>query len=254
MKLFDAHCHLQDNTLPNRPGALLTEAAEKGVACCACCGTAEADWSKVLELAAEHSEIYPMIGIHPWLVIPDWKKSFQKLRDLLITNPSAGIGETGLDFQKRFANRAEQEASFIAHLDLADELGRPVAVHCVRAWGRLIEILKEHPAPRVLLHAFGGPAELIPELIKLNCWFSVGCTVTNPDAKRVREAAEQIPIDRLLVETDSPDLPPRGIDSPNVPANLPYVIQALSGIRNTSEEALSTQTFENTMRFFQLFD
>ena len=81
---------------------------------------------------------------------------------LLRENPEAGIGETGLDFQERFTNRPEQEASFVAHLDLARELNRPIAVHCVHAWGRLVDILREHPAPRVLLHAFGGAAELIP--------------------------------------------------------------------------------------------
>jgi TatD DNase family protein len=169
----------------------------------------------------------------------DWKEHFQTLGKLLREHPEAGIGETGLDFQERFTNRTEQEACFAAHLELARELNRPVAVHCVHAWGRLVELLREHPAPRVLLHAFGGAAELIPELIKLNCWFSFCGSVTHPNAKRVRAAAAAVPENRLLVETDSPDFTPAGCEPPNEPANLVHIVRAIAGLRGIPVDRLA---------------
>jgi TatD DNase family protein len=197
-----------------------------------------------------------MIGIHPWFVSKDWKNSFQTLEACLREKEAAmlwlGIGETGLDFQEKFTNRAEQEACFAAHLDLARELDRPAAVHCVQAWGRLVEILRGHPAPRILLHAFGGAAELIPQLAELNCWFSFCGNVTNPNAKRVRAAAAAVPAERLLIETDSPDFPPAGCSSPNEPANLIHVARAVAQLRNLSVEELADCTFRNSLQFFSL--
>ena len=270
MKLFDAHCHLQD--VPDIE-SLMARAASAGIERMVCCGTSSKDWNRVLQLATEFPQIIPMIGLHPWFVchslrsLPhhecdeaslaslgskDWKEHFQTLEKLLRKHPEVGIGETGLDFQKQFINRAEQEASFAAHLELAREMNRPVAVHCVHAWGRLVELLREHPAPRVLLHAFGGAAELIPELIKLNCWFSFCGSVTHPNAKRVRAAAIAVPENRLLVETDSPDFTPAGCEPPNEPANLVHIVRAIAGLRGIPVDRLAdiVQKKERGVYFF----
>ena len=267
MKLFDAHCHLQDDALFPDIGNVMKRAAEAGVERMACCGTSPADWNQVFQLAEKFPQIIPMIGIHPWFVgcragaatPPDsevtdlgykWKQNVQTLEKLLREHPEAGIGETGLDFQEKFTNRAEQEASFAAHLDLARELNRPVAVHCVHAWGQLIEILREHPAPKIILHAFGGAPELIPELVVLNCWFSFCGAVTNPQAKRVRTSVVAVPEDRLLIETDSPDFPPSGCLPPNEPANLIHVACAVAELRGISVEAVASLTSLNAKQVF----
>jgi TatD family hydrolase len=173
-----------------------------------------------------------------------WKETFQPLEKMLRDFPSLGIGETGLDFSKKFTNRAEQEECFAAHLDLARELDRPVTVHCVKAWGRLIEILKEHPAPRIVLHAFGGSAELIPELMKLNCWFSFGEAVMNPKAKRARAAVVAVPADRLLIETDSCGEPEKLID----------VARAVAELRGVPVEEIAELTFKNARTVFSSTD
>ncbi len=260
MKLFDAHCHFESAEAVER-------AAAAGVVGMAVCGTNSNDWKKVLQLAEGFPQIVPMVGLHPWFVgcragaeTPpesaitgrgyNWKDDFQTLEKMVRKDPSLGIGETGLDFQNRFTNRAEQEDSFAAHLDLARELNRPVAVHCVQAWGRLVEILREHPAPRVLLHAFGGAPELIPELIALNCWFSFCGSVTNPKATRVRASAAAVPADRLLIETDSPDFPPPGCPSPNEPANLIHVARAVADLRGVSADDIAQITFTNATELF----
>lgn len=250
MKLFDAHCHLQNDALFPNHGKIMERAGAAGIEKLAVCGTNSEDWKKVFQCSEKYPQVVPSIGIHPWFVSSDWKISFQSLEKLLRENPSAGVGETGLDFQERFVNRAEQEASFAAHLDLAHKLNRPVAVHCVKAWGRLVEILREHSYPRVILHAFGGAAELIPELAGLNCFFSFCGSVTNPRAKRVRLAAAAVPADRLLIETDSPDFPSAGCNSPNEPANLIHVARAIAGLRGVSVEETASLTLSNGAKLF----
>jgi TatD DNase family protein len=277
MKLFDAHCHLpavakamadtQDETLLPEIGGIMERAAAAGVERMACCGTSPSDWTQVLQLAEKFPQVIPMIGTHPWFVegrdgSPSrpwraedstpylWKQDIQCLEKLLRDFPNLGIGETGLDFQEKFTNRAEQEASFAAHMDLARELNRPVAVHCVHAWGRLIEILREHPAPKIILHAFSGATDLIPELVDINCWFSFCGSVANPQAKRARASVVAVPEDRLLIETDSPDFPPLGCPLTNEPANLIHVARAVAELRGISVEAVASRTFSNAAQVF----
>lgn len=265
MKLFDAHCHLQSSDVFERAAAL-------GIAGMTVCGTSSNDWKNVLKLAEKFPDFgkekcspmqfVPMLGIHPWFVgsgvgaetppksvIMDrgcnWKKDFQTLEKTVCDFPMLGIGETGLDFQSRFTNRSEQEASFATHLDLACELDRPIAVHCVQAWGRMIELLKKHPVPRVLLHAYSGSAELIPELIKLNGWFSFGPSVMNSASKRAREAVVAVPAVRLLIETDLVD----------EPETLIAVAGAVAKLRSVPVEKIARLTFDNAQNlFFQLHE
>ena len=251
MKLFDAHCHLL-------PPEAVERAAAAGVAGIAVCGTSPDDWAQVFKTLELFPQIFPMVGIHPWFVkgrdgspsrpddaarpaVEPCHEEFQTLEKLLREYPGAGIGETGLDFQDKFKNRAEQEASFAAHLDLARELNRPVAVHCVQAWGRLIELLREHPAPRVLLHAFSGAPELISELTGLNCWFSFGSAVMNPRAKRAMVSAAAVSADRLLIETDSSGEPEKLIE----------VARAVAELRKVPVEEVADLTFSNAGRFFK---
>lgn len=261
MEMFDAHCHLQEDVLFPNLGKIMERAAAVGVVRMAVCGTLPKDWPKVFQCMKKSKEFFsPLgkekcaltqsVGIHPWFVSKDWKKEFQSLeKDASML--SVGIGECGLDFQKRFTNRAEQEECFRAHLDLATTLDRPVAVHCVQAWGRMLEILRDYPKPKKILHAFGGAAELIPELTELNCWFSFCGNVTNPNAKRVRAAVVEVPDDRLLVETDAPDFPPLGCSKPNEPANLIHVVRAVSEFRKEPVEQIAALTFANAERLFQ---
>lgn len=248
MKLFDAHCH----TVP---------AAD--VAGAAVCGTRSKDWKNVLEnfpnLGKEKCapmQLVPMIGIHPWFVskpwkqaepAPDnfskhWKNDFQTLEKILLDFPMLGIGECGLDFSDKFQNRAEQEECFIAHLELGRELDRPVTVHCVQAWGKMLEILREYPQPKKILHAFSGAAELIPKLTELNGWFSFGPAVLNPNAKKARAAVAAVPDERLLIETDSD----------GEPGKLMPVARAVAELRGASVEEIAELTFTHAERLFDV--
>ncbi len=244
---------------------MLERATAAGVAGMAVCGTSPSDWAQVFQCSEAGStgglavfqglevspQIYLGIGLHPWFVPADgginskeWKDSFQTLEACLAEDKTEAamlwLGETGLDFSERFTNRIEQEECFAAHLDLARELDRTVTVHCVQAWGRMVEILREHPAPNVMLHAYSGSEELIPELIKLNGWFSFGEAVMNPKAKRARAAVIAVPADRLLIETDSDGEPEKLID----------VARAVAELRGVPVEEIAELTFNNAQTLF----
>jgi TatD DNase family protein len=235
-----------------------------GVGAWACCGVSEADWDALAALASREPEIHPSFGLHPWHVLeagPSWR---ERLAALLEAWPGAGVGEAGLDLARPgIASPETQEQALRAQIALARELGRPLSLHGVRAWGRLLEILREfgHHAPGLLCHGFSGASDLIPHFSTLNVFFSFPATLTRHRATRVHAAARAAPLDRLLVETDAPDIPPivgdpaslpRGRDGRpiNAPANLLVVLDALAITRGEDAARLGERTAENAARLF----
>lgn len=194
--LFDAHCHLQD--LPaGEVGAALARARAAGVTRMACCATGEEDWEAVLALAAAHSEIVPFLGLHPWKVSaarPGWEARLEAL----LARHAAGLGECGLDFARRPVDRGAQLAALRVQLRLAGRLERPVALHCVRAWGALALALREEGVPPsgAMVHAFGGSPETARELQ------GRGLLLSFRDAHPALPAVRG---DCLLLESDGPE-------------------------------------------------
>lgn len=190
---FDTHCHLQDPRFEGRVPELLARAQAAGVTHMVCCATREADWDRVLGLARDHPCVLPMLGLHPWFV-PEAQGWLDRLRARLRA-PRIGIGECGLDFSPGRPGRAGQEAAFEAQVRLAIELDRPLSIHCVRAWGRLLDLLRRTgiPAAGAALHAFSGSTEVAVELQGLGLYLS--CPGSSPPAA--------LPT-RLLYETDAP--------------------------------------------------
>ncbi len=180
MAAFDAHAHLQDPRIAD-PGALLARAWAAGVTDIVCCGTEEGDWEAVLALAKAHAGLRPMLGLHPWRVTgasPAWRATLEGL----LRASAAGVGECGLDFAMRGADRTAQAAALRFQLGLAQDLGRPVALHCVRAWGPLTELLREVGVPRAgaLVHGFGGSADTARELQALGVHLSFSAAFLDP--------------------------------------------------------------------------
>ena len=258
MNLFDAHCHLQDARLRADLPGVMTRARAAGVEHMLCCGTAEDDWAEVARLAEEYPAVVPAFGLHPWYAqrrSPAW---MERLRALLAGQATAAVGEIGLDHAIEERNDAEQEAVFLAQLQLARELERPVVVHCRRAWGRLIALLAElRTLPRgFVVHSYSGARELIEPLAGAGGWFSFSGSITWRRNVRGREAARHAPRDRLLVETDAPDLMPAMPqttatveDAVNEPANLVRVLAVVAELRNTPAEVMAEQVWGNARRF-----
>jgi TatD DNase family protein len=209
MRYFDAHCHLQDERLLPHLDAALARAVQAGVASMMCCGSSEADWPLLPDLARRFPGVRVAFGLHPWYVherTPAW---LDTLAASLQGTPST-VGEIGLDHALDKSTFAAQEEVFLAQIRLAGQLARPVSIHCRRAWGRLMELLDEKgwPAAGFVLHSYSGSAELVQSLVRRGAFFSFSGAITFEQNRRGREAVVAVPADRLLIETDAPDLAP----------------------------------------------
>jgi TatD DNase family protein len=174
-------------------------------------GTGPHDWDAVEHLAASYPEVVPSFGLHPWKVGTEPQGWLGDLEDRLIRHPAAGVGEIGLDRWIRGHDLDRQKIAFLAQLELAARLGRSLSIHCLQAWGTLREILTEHQSPvGFLLHSYGGPAEMVEEFATLGARFSLSGYFFCPEKAEKLSVFDRVPRDRLLVETDAPDmaLPP----------------------------------------------
>lgn len=264
--LFDAHNHLQD--FAGRPDfeKILGEARDAGVTRMVVNGTTEADWPVVADLARRYPDlIIPAFGLHPWFIAqrsPDW---LAILENFLREFPGAAVGEIGLDRWIPEYDWDDQVTVFLEQWRFAVARNRPVQVHCLRAFGHLEQLLRDEPKPERgwLLHSYGGPAEMVPAFVKLGASFSFSGYFLHP--RKIVERSEVfrlVPHDRLLVETDAPDMAPpedrRRFPCPtgdsgkpeNHPGNLASVASGLAEILGMSPEALATLTRANAGRMF----
>ena len=247
---FDTHCHLQDPRFGMDLEAVLGRANRSGVTHMVCCGTREGDWGRVLQLSRSHPEILPMLGLHPWYASQAETGWLPRLRALVADAP-VGIGECGLDFALENPDRTLQESVFRSQLRLAHELNRPISIHCRRAWERLASVAKEEGLPRAgaVVHAFSGSAAVARELQALGFHLSFACSLANPANLRAAKAVRVVSEDRLLLETDSPDLPhePGAV---NEPTHIHLVAEAAAHLRGADLESTLAQTYRNSIRIF----
>ena len=258
--LLDVHAHLQDPAFDADRATVLRRAEAAEVRRIVCAGTCEDDWAAVVELARADRRIIPALGLHPWFVndhSPEWLDRLQCLLDRV---PSA-VGEIGLDRWVRDRDEAVQENVFRMQWDIACQRGLAMIVHCLRAWGWLLEVLRtEKTSPAgFVLHAYGGSAEQVPELAKMGAYFSVGTSILDPSRKRLRQAVAAVPSERLLLETDSPFLPPPASHRPaelitiegscrNEPCMLPSILAEVARVRGETEESVRQTIWQNGQR------
>lgn len=261
--LYDAHNHLQDLRLRPRLLELIAECRRAGIRRMVVNGSCEADWPQVRALAGENPEVLPSFGYHPWYVRERSGRWLQELERHLDSVPSA-LGEIGLDRWIENPDVPLQEEMFRAQLRLAAGRNLPVSIHCLKAWGRLDEILREEPRPPAgfLLHSYGGPAEMVAGFVELGAYFSLSGYFAHERKAKQREAFKLVPLDRLLLETDAPDMwpPERWNDHPltdpanarplNHPANLAAVYRFAAGFLELEQQQLVTVVEENFHRLF----
>jgi TatD DNase family protein len=246
----DTHCHLQDERL-GEPAGVMKRSRAAGVERVMCCATAENDWEVVEHIGRTSDGVAVSFGVHPWLagrVKEGWEERLEnRLRGM-----ASGVGEIGLDFMIEQPGRDTQERVFVAQLEVANRLDRPVSIHCRRAWGPMIELLKKH-RPKVggVMHSYAGSVELLAEFGKLGLRVSFSGTVTRPRRKRAREAAAAVDPAMLLVETDSPDQPPAGCENaPNEPAHVTRVARTVAQLRGITLDKVAALTSSNYTDLF----
>lgn len=240
---FDAHCHV----LPDNSG--------QTAACCGdsgngrlLCGVAPADWPVVAHLASVWPGTVPAFGLHPWHVAPQQRDWPEVLERLLHVHPDAWVGEIGLDSLKTsLVSEALQEQAFSRQLDLAQGLGRPVNLHCVKAYEPLRSLLDRHylvEGPRAfILHSFNGPHQEIEQFRQRGAYFSVGVLASRRDTPRIRARIALLPQDRVVLESDAFLQP--GIDAEE---DLAYTVQWLAALSQESKAETWERVFRNSQR------
>lgn len=276
--LYDAHQHFHFDPLrPHRP-ALLADLRAIGLGKAVVNATNEAEWAVVAALAREHPWVVPSHGIHPWDCGNRSANWLAGLRRTLLDDPAAGVGEIGLDrwivhgirpddpriAGLRVAPMAEQAEVFAAQFALAAELNRAASIHCVQAFGALLDVLKAaspRPARGFLIHGYGGPAEMVGPFADLGAYFSFNVELLQPRHRARLQNFKSIPADRLLVETDAPTkpppdklnrypLPPGPEGAINHPANLIVAYEQLATLRGLPFDRLADQVEQNFRRLF----
>ena len=263
MNLYDAHNHLHDERLAPFRSEVLLRLEELPIARSVVNGTQESDWPAVASLAGEKPWVHPSFGLHPWYVQNRSSRWKETLEALLLQFPNAGVGEVGLDRWIENFDIETQTEVFSFQLALAAKHDRPLSIHCLKAWGALWELLRETPLPTrgFLLHSYGGPAEMVHGFVERGGFFSFSPYFLHTRKAKQRELFAALPLDRLLVETDAPDLAPPPERNPNplqttadAPLNHPLNIQlaheAIAAIRGIPLADLAEAVESNFHRLF----
>lgn len=252
MILFDAHCHLNDALYNGRVPDVIARARAAGVERMNCCGCEENDWESVRKLAGEYEAVLPSFGLYPLNVSGKSEQWLAKLKSFLLSIPS-GVGEIGLDNSVEGQNNREQEEAFVAQLRLARELQRPVTIHCRKAWGRLMDILRQECGVKHggIMHTYSGSPELVRPLEEMGLSISFSGAITREGNRRGHQSLPLVSLDRLMLETDSPGLMPVGAEGAcNEPANLPVIARKAASLLGKSVETVAELTYNNAKRLF----
>ncbi|MFV3385824.1 TatD family hydrolase [Pseudomonas sp. NY15364] len=255
--LIDSHCHLDRLDLAAHGGSLdaaLDAARAVGVGHFLCIGVSADNAATVKGLAERYDDVDCSVGVHPLDLEPGAEPALDWLLGELAHPKVVAIGETGLDYHYEPESAALQQASFRLHLEAARITGKPVIVHTREARADTLALLREAALPQAgVLHCFTEDWEMAKAALDIGFYISLSGIVTFRNAEALREVARQVPVDRLLVETDSPYLAPvphRG--KPNLPQYVREVAEYLAVLRGVSYEVLAEQTSNNFKRLFPL--
>lgn len=252
--LVDSHCHLDFPEFAPELDAVVDRARAAGVGLCVSIGTTLDGFPRVRAVAERFDSVWCSVGIHPHEAEKEPLEDAQALIALAQGPKVVGIGETGLDYFYEHSPRAAQQKNFRLHIAAARELGLPLIVHTRDAEGDTIEILRdemEQGAFTGLIHCFTGTKKLADAALELGFYISVSGIATFKKSEELRAVIRDVPLERLLVETDAPFLAPiphRG--KRNEPAFVAHTADVLAGLKGVAREDLAAQTTQN---FFSLF-
>lgn len=253
--LADAHAHLDEPEMLADQDAVMARAREEGVALIINVATSRENCPRVLHTAAKYPEVFAALGVHPHGVKALRHEDLDCLAALAADPKVVAVGEIGLDFYRRRSPEEVQKYWFRELLEWAGGLKKPVVIHTREATAATLEILREF-RPRLaggVMHCFGGSLDEARAFLDLGFFISFSGVITYPKAEPLRQVAKQLPLDRLLVETDCPYLAPqqwRG--KRNEPAYVTATAQALARLHGLSFEELAHRTWQNTLAVFSL--
>ena len=255
--IADSHCHLDYSHLFDQLNDVVKRAQSNQVKYLLTICTTLESFERIKLIIDKYINIYGTFGIHPHESKKYTNEDFQFiLNKIRKYRKVIGIGETGLDFYYNHSDKKTQKASFIEHIHAASELNIPIIVHSRNAEIDTYEILKsemKNSNLKVLMHCFTGSKNFANKLIDLNCYISVSGIITFKNSTELADTISSIPIEKLLVETDSPFLAPLPYRGKfNEPSYIVHTVEKLSKIKKTSKETIMNSTTDNFKRLFGL--
>ena len=252
--IFDTHAHYDDGQFDTDREELLGAMEAGGVGTIVDAGSTLESWDKILELTERYPFIYGAIGIHPDEAGTLDEAGMERMAKLLDGDKIVAVGEIGLDYYWDKENHDVQKHWFIRQLDMAREKQMPVIIHSREAAADTMDIMKQHASGmKAVIHCYSYSAEMGKEYVKMGYYIGVGGVVTFKNAKKLKQVVQEIPLERILLETDCPYLAPvpfRG--KRNSSLNLPYVAEAIAELKGTTAEEVIQQTEKNARELYGL--
>jgi len=249
--IVDSHCHLDVAAFDADRDAVVARARAAGVARQIVPAVGAAGWSGLRQVCAAHPGLHPAYGLHPVFLGEDAYAALAELPEWLQRERPCAIGECGLDFYVEGLDRERQRRVFLRQLELAAEFELPLVLHALRAVEETILTLRRFAGLRGVVHSFSGSAEQARQLWNMGFLIGLGGPVTYERARRLRRIVASMPLEFLLLETDSPDQPDSGHRGErNEPARLPEVLHAIAALRGQPPEEIAVATSANAQRLF----
>ncbi len=246
--IIDTHAHFNDPKFDGYRDELLSALPSFGVSKIINCGCSDETSLDCIALAEKYPHIYAAVGYHPCSVNGDI--NIEAIEKMLSHEKVVAIGEIGLDYYWDKTYVTEQKAAFRLQLELAARHNMPVIIHDRDAHADTMDIIREYK-PRGVFHCFSGSVETARELVKMGMYIGVGGVLTFKNSRKLKEVAEDIPLDYILLETDAPYLSPEPMrGKTNNSSLIIYVAEALAEIKGISVEKILTTTHQNAERLF----
>ncbi|MBL7197252.1 MAG: TatD family hydrolase [Candidatus Omnitrophica bacterium] len=277
--LIDTHCHLDFSQFDSDREAVIKRTKDNKIKYLINVGSSIESSFKSKDLADKFDNIFFSIGLHPhyadefnkvdiisargarlppacWTGRDGQGSAFSgKLEELINSKKLVAIGEVGLDYFKSRSDRDKQKEVFLEFISLAKRLKLPLIIHCRDSQSDIYSILKDefNDFRKIVFHCFSGPVDFLDKCLNLKAMFSFTANITYPKATKLKELAKRIPLDRIMIETDSPYLAPQKFRGQrNEPSYTHFVAQELASLRNISFQEIASITTQNAINFFNL--
>lgn len=253
--IFDTHAHYDDEAFQEDQADLLANMQSNGIGRIVNIGADMASSKRTVELCEKYDFIYGAVGVHPNDVAPLTEQDMNTLISYAAHKKVVAIGEIGLDYHYDDPSKELQYQWFLRQMELARQVKLPIVIHSRDAAKDTVDLMKQADAGSIggVMHCYSYTKELAREFLEMDFFFGIGGVLTFTNAKKLKEAVEYIPLDKIVLETDSPYLAPvpnRG--KRNSSLNLPYVAAVLAELKGRRVEEIEQITWENAMRLYQM--
>ena len=253
--IFETHAHYDDAKFDTDREMLLAELPQRGISPVINVGSSIATTKTTLSLAQEYPFLYAAVGVHPSDVDDLNEDTYAWLKQQTTLQKTVAVGEIGLDYYWPEPDHETQKKWFLRQLDLAREIKKPVIIHSREAAKDTVDLMTEAHAEEIggVIHCYSYTKETAKTFLDMGFYFGIGGVLTFKNAKKLKEAVEYIPMDRIVFETDCPYLAPepnRG--KRNSSLNIPYVIAAMAQIKGITEEEVRKAAWDNSLKLYRM--